>query len=186
MLARQILRHAQKVYSRDSEGLTTVRNMMRGNRGRAAFCYDMGFVMEPGIAEGRIPGWLLRFEPHTTLIGLNVSGLLYMGGYTQKNMFGLQVDYRTLMHELADYFVRDHSAHIMLVPHVFGLEENSESDVIACRRIYGEAPPAVRERLHLLEDKYNQHELNPTVAKISLMVRWNIKLDDNFQPDLSM
>jgi hypothetical protein len=28
--------------------------------------------------------------------------------------------------------------------------------------------------------------VDPTVAKISLMDRWNIKLDANFQPDLSM
>jgi hypothetical protein len=28
--------------------------------------------------------------------------------------------------------------------------------------------------------------INPNVAKILLMVRWNIKLDANFQPDLSM
>jgi polysaccharide pyruvyl transferase WcaK-like protein len=165
MLARQIIRHTQKVYSRDYEGLTALQNVMRANRGRVEFCYDMGFVMEPQIAEERIPVWLSRLEPDSTLIGLNVSGLLYMGGYSQKNMFGLQVDYRNLVHELADYFIRKHSAHIMLVPHVFGLEENSESDVIACFRIYSDAPPAVREHLHLLEDQYNQHELKALIGK---------------------
>jgi polysaccharide pyruvyl transferase WcaK-like protein len=170
MLARQIICRAQKVYSRDYEGLKTVRNVMQGNPSRVSFCYDVGFVMEPGISEKRIPGWLSQLAPNTALIGLNVSGLLYMGGYTQKNMFGLQVDYKKLMHDLIDYFVNKHNAHIMLVPHVFGADENSESDEMACRKIFEEANPALRGRLHLLEEPYNQHELKALIGKCSFFL----------------
>jgi polysaccharide pyruvyl transferase WcaK-like protein len=170
LLARQILRRVQKVYSRDNEGLNTVSDVLRGNHSRVSFCYDVGFVMEPQISEERIPPWLAQLTPNTELIGLNVSGLLHMGGYSQKNMFGLQVDYRTLMHELADYFVRKHSAHIMLVPHVLGLGENSESDVIACRKVYEQANPTTRKHLHLLEDRYDQHELKALIGKCCFFI----------------
>jgi colanic acid/amylovoran biosynthesis protein len=170
LLARQIIRRVQKVYSRDYEGLNTVSNVLRGNHSRVSFCYDVGFVMEPQISEERIPRWLAQLTPNTELIGLNVSGLLYMGGYTQKNMFGLQVDYKKLIHDLATLFVNKHNAQIMLVPHVFGAGENSESDVIACRKIYEEATPAIRKHLHLLEEKYDQHELKALIGKCCFFI----------------
>jgi colanic acid/amylovoran biosynthesis protein len=68
------------------------------------------------------------------LIGINVSGLLLMGGYTHNNMFGLKTDYACLMREIIGYFVREHQANVLLVPHVFG--DDPESDVLGlCGRV---------------------------------------------------
>ncbi|MBI5828086.1 MAG: HlyC/CorC family transporter, partial [Chloroflexi bacterium] len=40
-------------------------------------------------------------------VGLNVSGLLYMGGYNQSNMFGLQTEYPRLVHALLDELIQN-------------------------------------------------------------------------------
>ena len=67
------------------------------------------------------------------LVGVNISGLLYMGGYTRNNMFGLQADYREFVRRVIGLFIGK-GASVVLVPHVFGSGDNSESDLAACNR----------------------------------------------------
>ena len=142
-----------------------VQELLGRDHPRVGFCYDMGFVLEPYIRKERLPHWLVGEDYIRPLVGLNVSGLLAMGGYTQKNMFGLRSDYRHLIHELMKYFVEKHNARIMLVPHVVGTGEGSESDVVACREIYREAESGIRVHLHLLEESYDQHELKAIIGR---------------------
>lgn len=165
MIARYILRRAHLVYSRDNENSSTVYELLGGNHRQLNFCYDMGFGLEPCIREDRIPHWLAERPSGSPLIGLNVSGLLYVGGYTRDNMFGLKTDYRRLIHELISYFVEKQNARVMLVPHVSGSADDGESDVMACREIYREIVPGVREHLHLLEEEYDQHELKALIGR---------------------
>lgn len=164
-IARYILRRARMIYSRDKDSLLAARELLEGDHGRLECSYDMGFVLEPQINEERMPRWFSKDASRAPLVGVNVSGLLYIGGYTKRNMFGLKADYRRLVHDLIDYFVRKHNAHVMLVPHVFGAAENSESDVIACREIYREAKEGLRESLHLIEEQYDQHELKALIGR---------------------
>lgn len=51
-------------------------------------------------------------------IGINISGLLWNGGYTQDNQFGLQTNYRELMHKIINYFLQNDQHKIYLVVHV--------------------------------------------------------------------
>jgi colanic acid/amylovoran biosynthesis protein len=164
-VARYIIRRSQIVYSRDSDSLLVVREILNGDNGRLEFCYDMAFGLEPQIRNERIPPCLKQLDRGIPLVGLNVSGLLYIGGYTRNNMFGLKADYRRLIHDLIDYFVRIRNAHVILVPHVLGSDEKSESDVIACREIYRETEQGLRANLHLIEEDYDQHELKALIGR---------------------
>lgn len=164
-IARFILDRAAMVYSRDRDGLEAVRELRRGNRGRLEFCYDVGFVMESYIRDDRLPEWLTQRDPKIPLVGLNVSGLLYIGGYTRNNMFGLKADYPRLIHELIDYFVLTCGAHVMLVPHVFGGEGGGEGDAGACREVYQDVSADIRKSLHLIEDEYDQHEIKALIGQ---------------------
>lgn len=76
-----------------------------------------------------------RSEP--VKIGINVSGLLLRGGYTGKNMFGLQTDYRQLIHRIAERFV-NHSddCELHFVPHVLASVKGAlEDDYSACEEM---------------------------------------------------
>jgi len=164
-VARYIMRRAATIYSRDIEGLSVAQRFLTRNHNRVQFCYDMGFILEPRIEEKRIPSFFAQLERNFPLIGLNISGLLYIGGYTQNNMFGIKTDYRRLIHNLIDYFVQKHNAHIILIPHVLGAGANRESDVTACRNIYMETEHGIQEHLQLLEDNYDQHELKALIGR---------------------
>jgi len=61
-------------------------------------------------------------------IGLNVSALLWHGGYTKDNQFGLKVDYQQLIRNLIDYFLAIHDVKLHIVPHVVHNDYNVEND----------------------------------------------------------
>lgn len=58
-----------------------------------------------------------------TRIGINVSGLLYQGGYTGRNEFGLTIDYKDLTHRLIEHW-QCLGYEVHLLPHVVGRAGN--------------------------------------------------------------
>lgn len=164
IVASYILRNARMIYSRDHQGMGSAGELLDREGSRLKFCYDLGFVLEPYIENSRKPEWLIKRDSRLELIGINISGLLYIGGYSRQNMFGLKGDYRKLIRDLIDFFVSKQNAEVVLVPHVFGEGENSESDVTACRNIFQELGGELQNRVHLLERNYDQHEMKALIG----------------------
>ena len=61
-------------------------------------------------------------------VGINISALLWHGGYTRNNQFGLKCDYQSLVRQLIDYFLNQDNVKVHLVPHVVGAERDIEND----------------------------------------------------------
>lgn len=61
-------------------------------------------------------------------VGINISALLWNGGYTRNNQFGLQCDYQVLIKQLIDYFLNQPKVKVHLVSHVVGHERHIEND----------------------------------------------------------
>lgn len=51
-------------------------------------------------------------------VGLNVSSLLWHGGYTQDNQFGLKDDYKDVIRQIIRFFISKPNVKVHLVPHV--------------------------------------------------------------------
>ena len=69
-----------------------------------------------------------EFNSDSIHVGLNVSALLWYGGYTRNNQFGLKVDYPLLIHSVIDYFLAQANVKVHLIPHVVGGERHIEND----------------------------------------------------------
>lgn len=61
-------------------------------------------------------------------IGLNISALLWHGGYTRDNQFKLVVDYQRLIRSIIDYFLSMPNVKLFLTPHVVALNVDIEND----------------------------------------------------------
>ncbi len=61
-------------------------------------------------------------------VGLNVSGLMFNGGYTQSNQFGLKSDYPTLIRDIIRYFQSLPGVELHLVGHVQSHNQPIEDD----------------------------------------------------------
>jgi len=171
-VASYILSRATVVYSRDYKGLQDFGGATKSGRAgdRLRFCYDVGFVLDPR-PPAHLNGLLSRSLNPASVVGLNVSGLLAIGGYTHQNMFGLKADYNCLVAELIKFFVERKGATVLLVPHVFSGEyNNAESDVAACQAVYLSLKSKYDGKLQMVEGKYDQSEIKYIIGKCDFFV----------------
>lgn len=165
-VARYILMRAACIISRDKEGFETVREITNAeNRGiNIQFCPDVAFVLDaarPGDIDIQPP---LISETDLPLIGLNVNGLLYNGGYTRDNMFGLKYDYKIFVHNLVKRLIRDTAAHVLLIPHTFAPNGHVESDPDACRDIFGGVEDSYKSRVHMVIGEHDQFAIKGIIG----------------------
>jgi polysaccharide pyruvyl transferase WcaK-like protein len=125
----------------------------------------MGFALEPRSPVAAVQEQLQNLRTKGNLVGLNVSGLLFIGGYLGNNMFGLKSDYTSLIRAILDFLITKHGCQVLLVAHVIGDQEDSESDVPACKRLMSELADKYKGRLHYLEGSFDQHEIKYVIGK---------------------
>jgi colanic acid/amylovoran biosynthesis protein len=158
-IAKYIMKRAQVVYSRDHAGVKLGAGMLgaNGQAGKFRFCYDVGFAVE-----AREPhrldsvGLTLDGDREVPLVGLNVSGLLFMGGYSRHNMFGLRVDYKTLIYDLIEFLIVKKRASVMLIPHL--LWSDGQGDSLACDAVYEALKNKFPGKIGLIRAVYGQYD----------------------------
>jgi colanic acid/amylovoran biosynthesis protein len=140
-IARYIISHSEFVYLRDKKSIDDARKLLPASQAsKVRFCFDVGFLLKPEAKTDYDNSWVAAAKANgRPLVGFNVSGLLYSGGYTGKNEFGLKADYRVLIEKMIDFLIREKSAAVALVPHVQTEKlpgGPGEGDDAVCREIF--------------------------------------------------
>ena len=166
-LAEKILGKASMIMARDEES-RALASRLSGQEG-AILVPDVAFCLEPtphpdGYSE--IP-LLASRKP---LLGLNVSGLLYNGGYTKDNMFGLKLDYAAFSHSLVAELLRKTDYDILLVPHTVSETADVEDDRDVCLKIRDGIPSDSMDRVFVSERNYDQGEIKALIGKCSFFI----------------
>jgi colanic acid/amylovoran biosynthesis protein len=174
--ARYLLGRAEAVYCRDSRGLHEVQKMLAlkpSMDGRVAFVPDVAFVLDAEPVQDDLTESIERCRREgKPIAGLNISGLLYHGGYTQKNMFALRADYPQLVLRIA-LMLLDEDCALVLVPHVFPPSPayRVESDMEACLKtaeaVLAEKPGA---RLFVADGRYSHNQLKHVIGRCDFFV----------------
>jgi polysaccharide pyruvyl transferase WcaK-like protein len=168
-IAAFIMKHSAMVYARDNESLVVAKRLTgKHHASKAHFCYDMGFVLNPVKPAAHALEVIDNIKRDKLLIGLNISGLLCIGGYNHNNMFALKVDYSELMRSLIHYLIEVKTAIVMLVPHVFGAFQ--ESDVEAATRFFGELTGQYGADLLLVRGDYDQNEIKYIIGRCDFFI----------------
>jgi len=176
VVARQvsgmILRAAATVLSRDREGIGVVESILgHGECARkVVFCPDVAFTMPSCLPDEMEIHPPLKRETGNSLIGLNVSGLMFSGGYTRSNMFGLQYDYREFVRELLARLLGETDAEILLVPHTFGKKGDVNSDPDACENVFSSVAERNAVRVHILRGEYDQFRIKGIIGQCNFFV----------------
>ncbi len=130
-LAALAMTRARAVFARDPMSFEAARAM--APRADVRQAVDVAFAL-PYAPASRGPG--LR-------VGINVSGLLYAGGHTGRNEFGLEVDYRDYTHRLIEALLARGDLKVELVKHVFAHGTSSEDDPAVARSLVARYPALV-------------------------------------------
>jgi len=170
-IARNVVRSSYRTYARDHMSHNTLEALVGEETvaKRHAFCYDMAFALDPCAPVGCQCGVITK-NRDVLLVGLNVSGLLWMGGYDGKNMFGLKSEYRQTILKLIDYLMSIEHVNLLLIPHVFGEGSNSESDVSACRQVHVWLAERYGDRIKLVAEALNQSEIKYVIGRCDFFV----------------
>jgi len=172
IIARFILNRATMILSRDRYSIESLKELL----GKAysdkniKYCPDVAFTLdailpdkvaiEPELLEGN----------ENLLIGFNVNGLMYNGGYTRRNMFGLKLDYRLLVPELIELITSRTNASILLIPHTFGEKGSVNSDSEAIETVLKMLRPDTIRRTKVVKGKYNQNELKAIIGECDFFI----------------
>jgi colanic acid/amylovoran biosynthesis protein WcaK/AmsJ len=163
-LAAYFLRRASALFTRDRNCTDLVVSLCGR---KPVFCPDVAFTLQPEQPKAlSIAPAGLDFAAGDVVIGVNVSGLLYVGGYTGRNMFGLRDEYSTLIDRLVDGLLETTSAKILLVPHVFG----SESEEEACDAILRSAGARHPGRVFRIANRLTEREVKWAIGRTDFFI----------------
>lgn len=131
-MAKWVMRRATALASRDDLSTAFLRTM-----------YD-GPIIEASDVALRLPFDTAKKTPSDKIrVGLNVSGLLFNGGYNRDNQFGLQSDYAALIRRLVTDIAARDDVELHLVGHVISDTIPVEDDYQVCQALAAEFPGTV-------------------------------------------
>jgi polysaccharide pyruvyl transferase WcaK-like protein len=155
-IAAYVIKRCELVIARDLDS----KNYAEKISGRdCLFCNDMAFALTPQRIES-------SKEDFKDRIGINVSGLLWDGGYTGNNQFNLKGDYQNLLIDIATYFIKT-GYKIILIPHTYG--EGNEDDLIACEKL----KDMLKENgntIEIISEKYNEQEIKWIISDLDFFI----------------
>lgn len=128
LIATYVMKKAAKVYARD--GMS------------AAYLKQLGVTSADEVID---VAFKLPFTQDTSpktrrRIGINVSGLLFAGGYEGGNQFGLTVDYPKHVRQLITALQQHTDTELWLVPHVIPDDIPNDDDREAIKKLKAEFP----------------------------------------------
>jgi polysaccharide pyruvyl transferase WcaK-like protein len=172
-IARKIVSHAERAFCRDRHSLAQLMNGTGNSTARweQAFCYDMAFGIDSDPPHRlRVAGLSLPLERDASLIGLNVSGLLYREDHARPSAFGLHSNYRALIPSIIELLLASEDTTVLLVPHVFGTETGGESDAHACEEVFAALKNQYPGRLGILRGSYGPTEIRYTIGRCGFFI----------------
>lgn len=131
-IAKQIMLRCKRVFTRD--GLSTGYLRSIGLRRNVSEAIDVAFRLpytRPTLQTGA-----------SCRVGVNVSGLLFSGGYAGANQFNLTLDYPRLVRDLLARWCADDAVEVWLVPHVLSDSLPRDDDRVAIAALAAEFPLA--------------------------------------------
>lgn len=124
LLAVDIMKECYEIFTRDSLSEAYIRELTDRHPIKTV---DVAFAL---------PYSNTSFKNTKFKIGFNPSGLLWNGGYTQNNQFGLQFDYKAFCIKLIHNLIQNTNVSIYLISHVRNNDLSSlDNDIIPCAEL---------------------------------------------------
>lgn len=168
-IARYITRNVTFNFVRDLISYNVLHNELGVEKAKIRYIPDMAFYMYP---DNRITAnEIIPYDKgdNEEIIGLNISALLYNGGYTQNNAFGFIVNYNDLIGNIIDYFIKIGRTRILLVPHVI-CEDMVEDDLRVCKKIYAQLHKKYKNRIYTIDKPYREDELKQIIGQCDFFI----------------
>lgn len=169
VLARYLLTKSPVIIARDRSSQMIAQELI-GSDKKVWLSPDVAFSLE-----SKLPDQILldnREAPAKTgpILGVNINGLMYNGGFTRNNMFGLKLDYPTFLNSLIRHLLEKENHEIWLIPHTFAPLGHVESDIEASLRTRDSLPQDAAKRVRIVTRDYDQHEIKGIIGQCDFFI----------------
>ena len=160
IVAKKIINRADFVFARDEMSKKVVREELEIDK-NIKVIPDLAFYMKPDYRAN-----IERFVENnkSVKIGINVSALLYNGGYNGKNMFNLRVNYKTLIDSLIKKLSLISNVEIILIPHVMVKDIEVEDDFRVCKKIASDLNSKLNIKIKTIDKYYREDEIKAIIS----------------------
>jgi len=168
-MARYLLRRSSLVVARDKASQQVAQELVGPSR-EVLLCPDVAFSLEALRPESPQLDPPLAGSAPSGIIGVNVNGLMYRGGYTRSNMFGLRLDYPAFLRQLLMTLLEEQAHEVWLVPHTYAAAGDVESDPEASYQLRESLPHDLQERVRIVRQEYDPHEVKGMIGMCDFFI----------------
>ena len=118
-LATYLLKKSKAVYVRDHKSGDYLKKMKVAHHKVSDVAFSLPYDQKNKVNDS---------------VGINISGLLWNGGYTKKNQFNLNLDYKKLITEIINGFI-ERGRKVYLIAHVISDTDEVEDDYQVAEKI---------------------------------------------------
>lgn len=118
-MAMNVIKRADEVYARDPLSKEYLENNCKNVK--AKLFIDLAFML-PYEKEK------YKMNHEKINLGLNISGLLWRGGFIRGNQFELKFSYKEYINELLNRYCHDNRYNVHLIPHVIDQDNDAYDD----------------------------------------------------------
>lgn len=157
-------------WARDPQSFERLRELLgdRFDAHRHRLGVDVAFglpVLRPSTPiSRRVDEWLV--DGRGPVVGLNVSGLIYLDPERARSAFDVRDDYPALLRSVVDGLLERDGTRVVLIPHALSPIGHSESDRDACKRLSEDLGGGASERLEVLSGDYRVSEIKELLGRL--------------------
>src|SRR5262249_10101262 len=154
--------------SRDKISFDTIASLV-GDADAARFCPDVAFMLDPAVVTNPKIEPRLEFAGKV-IVGINVNGYMYHGGFKRDNNLGLKFNYPQFLEKTIHSLLQQPNCEVLLVPHTFAPPHLVQSDPGACQQLRERLSPNLQSRVHLVTHDYDQHEIKGIIGQCDFFI----------------
>lgn len=132
---KHVFYKAHSIFARDTLSLKRAKELTKKE---VHLVTDVAFALEYDVSK-----YKHLTDSDRIKIGINMSGLLYSGGYTKNNQFGLNVDYRVYLDKLLEYLHKSDKYEIHIIPHAIAEDMTFPDNDLIPAQYYKEKYPDI-------------------------------------------
>lgn len=165
IMARFLLRRSSMIVARDEESRKVALDLLNG-KGEVKLSPDVAFSLEAAVPDTIDLSPSPDKASSSEVIGINVNGLMYNGGYNRQNMFGLQLNYSKFLQLVIHSLLEENpNVEIWLVPHTYAPMGDVESDNEACLKVWHSISKKVQSRVRVVTGEYDQYQIKGVIGQ---------------------
>jgi colanic acid/amylovoran biosynthesis protein len=168
-VARIVLSRSSAIIARDKESQAIAQALVGPTR-KVLLSPDVAFSLwaTTPLKLELVPPAPFPFDSKP--IGINVNGLMFNGGYSGANMFGLKLEYRSFLTTLVIELLRTTDKDIILVPHTITQSAGPESDNAANVWLLNQVPAEFKNRIRYVASLHDCHETKGIIGACDFFV----------------